>query len=294
MIIVGETNTMNFGVSLVGTDVLDGPFNDLRIAMHPNLPPPMGEVAPLGDGEGFSFAHSCSSRLADKEQASKKQGLLPLLNLYKILFCRNDKTVIAVAARVNYAGVARVLILENEELMTEKVHLKYRFLYRHRLDREGLCANVEFGLLLNVLKIPVGNRERGIAKTLFKSGLVFADLTLNGFYRAVKRGLECILLGFVSEQRVHCRDGKLKTFLVSFAAEGYRRFCLAGEKLFKLRQLLLNHVLKTVANRHLSANYRNFHKISSLNENCASESYSERESLLCNFIIANSHIFVKG
>ena len=49
------------------------------------------------------------------------------------LFLRCDKTVVAVATRVDHTGVAGLGIGKHEEFMPEKVHLKDSFLHRHRL-----------------------------------------------------------------------------------------------------------------------------------------------------------------
>ena len=57
------------------------------------------------------------------------------------LFLRRDKTVVAVAARVDHTGVAGLGIGKHEEFMPEKVHLKDGFLHRHGLQLETLVAD---------------------------------------------------------------------------------------------------------------------------------------------------------
>ena len=72
--------------------------------------------------------------------------------------------------------------------MTEKIHLKNRFLNCHGLEVKALFSDNELGFLVVLvekstvfLSIVVLNVKGIVAKTSFKAGLVFADLSLNGF-----------------------------------------------------------------------------------------------------------------
>ena len=101
----------------------------------------------------------------------------------------NDKTVVSVLSNVNDAGISRSIVLEYEELMSEKIHLQDSFLDRHRLNGERLCSDTEFRLFLNVVIVKIivcGDGEGGIAQSLFESCFVFAYLTLDGFHCPVK------------------------------------------------------------------------------------------------------------
>ena len=52
---------------------------------------------------------------------------------------------------IDYADLFGLVVTEYEEFVIQQVHLHYSLLNAHRLDGEGLFADNELGLLLNVL-----------------------------------------------------------------------------------------------------------------------------------------------
>ena len=70
----------------------------------------------------------------------------------------NDKAVISCLAGVDHAGVAGLVVLENEELVTQQIHLHNCLLNRHGLDGEGLGSDVELSFFLDVV-VKVGRGD---------------------------------------------------------------------------------------------------------------------------------------
>ena len=60
----------------------------------------------------------------------------------------NDKAVISCLAGVDHAGVAGLIVLKDEELVSEQIHLQNRLLGRHGLEGKGLGADDHVRLIL--------------------------------------------------------------------------------------------------------------------------------------------------
>jgi len=146
----------------------------------------------------------------------------------------NDKTVVSVLSFINHAGVLCLLILKYEELVTQKVHLKDSLLNRHRLEGEGLCSYLEFGLVVDIIVGCVARVENSFSESLFKSSFVSADLAFDGVDGAVEGVLEGLVLGFATEQGVCRVDRNFKINVVALTAEGYCGIALVIEVFVQL------------------------------------------------------------
>ena len=109
------------------------------------------------------------------------------------------KTVAAVFALIDYAGLFVVRVYKAEELMLQEVHLHNSLLDRHRLKGEGFDSYIEVKLLLGIRVLGIG-AERILSYTLFEARFVLSYLPFQSLYRAVKRVCEGGVLLFTAEK----------------------------------------------------------------------------------------------
>ena len=209
---------------------------------------------------GFPPAGFCKERRERTAVLSRRQSGDSVVFSDKLLFFRNDQTITAVLPLVDNAGSGIVRIVENEELMPQKIHLQNRFLSYHRLLREGLHTDDFFILCCNVVKRLLRVRiEISIPQALRKPGLVLPDLAFNVGAGFVQRVPEAFRPHFTAEERAARGNGNFNVLLIVLAAERNGGISLRREKFIEFSKFFLNQKLHFVIHIHLSADYGNLH-----------------------------------
>ena len=218
----------------------------------------------------------------------KKVGSHLRANREFYLFFVADKTVGVVVSLIYNADLLVSVVAEHEELVTEKVHLHDSLFHRHGLDGEGLLANDEFGLFLNVLACLEDTFVKcARAKSALKSGLVFSYLSFNRVDSAVESVSEGLVLDLASEDHTGGNDSYLKAFFVALCAERGSCLTFVAEVLIQRCQFGFDDNLHLIPYVHLSADNVNLHFLILLGKNIA-------EDILLGYIISYYKSFVNS
>lgn len=184
-------------------------------------------------------------------------------------------------ALVNGTGLAAVYILEHEELMLQKVHLKNSFLCGHGLDREGLCANLEFALLGNIAAFVFGNTNV-VPQPFCKSRFVFSYLPFNGIHAAVKSINKGRAFVLAAEQEGSLLNRYLNPLYITDSGKLDSGFGFSGEKPVEFCKLLFDVLSQVIVNRDFACVNGDFHFYTHPSLD------SEKEFLLCEYIIPHN------
>ena len=186
-------------------------------------------------------------------------------HIFYILFLAvGNQTIAAVLSLIdNGEGIFILLILEYEELVVKKIHLENCFLNGHWFDGEALGAHYfEFRFFLGLhgncrYKFPF---KCAFAYTLFKAGLVLADLTLNGSNCRVDGGEH--IAGALTDAEEHTVGlyGKFNDTAVLLYGEGNVSSGLVLEKAVQLANFFLGILLDAVADVDLLFGVNELHK----------------------------------
>ena len=198
---------------------------------------------------------------------TKKQPLKLSLqghNIYSLFLAVGNQAVAAVFSLVdNGEGIFILLILEYEELVVKKIHLENCLFNGHGLDGKALGAHYfEFRFFLGL----DGNHggkiliKGAFADTLFKTGLVLANLTLNGSNGRVDGGEH--IAGALADAEEHTVGlyGKLNDAAVLFYGKGNVSGGLVLEKTVQFANFLLGILLDAVADIDLLFGVNELHK----------------------------------
>ena len=111
--------------------------------------------------------------------------------------------------------------------MSQKIHLQNGFIRRHGLHAEHLGA--DHRVLLFLLSRGFGRyrsrHECALPQFLGQTGLVLADLPLDGFDTLIQRVFVTGLLFLTAEEGTAGGDGNLQTFQIPHMAEFDDRLC---------------------------------------------------------------------